>query len=111
MASGPAFGTAGHALQRLLEGVDGQQPEAARHAGEQLDLLDPPRRLAAHVVVVIGLAADHRPQAHDRLIAARLGDVLGRQRQLERTRDVEAVYVPYRRLAPRSPRPGLELVG
>ena len=65
-APGVALGAAGHALERLLHRVDRQHAEPARHAGLELHLLDPASGLAAHVVVVVGLAADHRAEADDR---------------------------------------------
>ena len=77
--------------QRLLHRVDGEHAEAAGHAGLELDVLDPARGLAADVVVVVGLAADHRAEADDRVVAAGLGGVLGDQRQLERAGHVEHV--------------------
>src|ERR1700744_4094813 len=45
--------------QRLLHRVAGDHAEGAGHAGLKLDVLDPPRRLAADEVEVGGLAADH----------------------------------------------------
>ena len=62
---------AARARQRLLHGLDGQHAERARHAGAQLDVLDPARGLVADVVVVVGLAADHRAEAGDAGVAAR----------------------------------------
>ena len=56
--------------ERLLHVLDGQHAERARHAGAQLDVLDPARGLGADVVVVVGLAADHRAEAGDAGVAA-----------------------------------------
>ena len=61
------------ARERLLHRVDRQHAERARHAGAQLDVLDAARGLGADPVVVVGLAADHRAEAGDAVVAARLG--------------------------------------
>ena len=72
---------------------------------------DPARGLGAHVVVVRGLAADHRAEAHDARVAARLGRVLGGQRQLERARHVEHVDVAAPAAAEHLPRARDEPLG
>ena len=83
--------------ERLLHGLDREHAERARHAGRELDVLDPARRLGADVVVVVGLAADHRAEAGDARVAAGLGQVLRRERQLERAGHVEHVDLDPRR--------------
>src|SRR3954447_1664086 len=55
--------------QRLVHVVAGDHAESAGHAGLELDLLDPPRRLGADEVEVVGLAADHDAQAGDAVVA------------------------------------------
>ena len=102
---------AARARQRLLHVRHRQHPERARHAGLQLDRLDPARRLGADVVVVVGLAADDRPQARDARVAARLGEVLGGKRQLEGAGHVERVDVLDARLGERGARPALQAGG
>ena len=79
---------AARARQRLLHVLDGQDAERARHAGAQLDVLDPARRLVADVVVVVGLAADDRAEAGDAGDAAGLGEVERGERQLVGAGDV-----------------------
>ena len=51
--------------QRLLHRVAGDHAEGAGHAGLELHVLDPARRLGADEVVVVGLAADHDAEAGD----------------------------------------------
>src|SRR4051794_4761456 len=81
MAPLVALAAAG-AGQRLVHVLDGQHAERARDAGAQLHVLDPARRLGADVVVVIGLAADDGAEARHAGVAAGLGEVLRRERQL-----------------------------
>src|ERR671939_1002109 len=69
--------------ERLLHRVAGQHAERAGDAGVELHARDPARRLGADVLVVVGLAPDHRAEAGHAREAARLGAVLGGQRQLE----------------------------
>ena len=47
----------------------GQHAEADRHAGLARDRGEPGRRLPGDVLVVVGLAADHRAEGHDRVEA------------------------------------------
>src|SRR5664279_6532637 len=49
--------------QRLLHRLAGEHAEGARHTRVELHAHDPRGALRAHEVVVVGLAADHRPQA------------------------------------------------
>ena len=57
----------------------------------QLHVLDAAGGLAADVVVVVGLAADHRAERDDRRVAAALGRIPADQRQLEGAGHLEAV--------------------
>src|SRR3954451_6305370 len=82
---------AGRARQRLLHVLAGEDAERARDAGVELRLLDATRRLAAHVVVMVGLAADHRAEAGDAREAPGLRGPLGREGELEGARDLEDV--------------------
>src|SRR5438270_13629810 len=91
MPAGVALGATLHTVERLFDRVDREHPEAAGDAGLELHLLDPARRRRADIVVVIGLAADHGPEAHDPVVAARLRGVLCHQRQLERAGYLEWV--------------------
>src|SRR4029079_15730014 len=50
----------------------------------ELDVLDAAGGLGADVVVVVRLAADDRAEAGERRVAAGLGQVLRRERELER---------------------------
>ena len=83
------------ARQRLLHVLDREHAERARDAGRELHVPDPARRLGADVVVVVGLAADHGPEAGDARVAPALGEVLRRRRQLERARHVVDVGLPH----------------
>src|SRR5919109_5216401 len=51
--------------QGLLQGLAGDDAEGAGDAGGDLDLLNAPRSLRAHVVVVVRLPADHHAEAGD----------------------------------------------
>src|SRR3954471_754268 len=79
---------AARARERLLHALHGEDAERARHARAQLDVLDPARRLGAHVVVVIRLAADDGAEARDAGDAAGLREVESGERQLVRARHV-----------------------
>src|SRR3954452_7734396 len=82
---------AGRARQRLLHVLAGEDAERARDAGVELRLLDAARRLAAHVVVMVGLAADHRAEAGDAREAPGLPGPPRRKGELEGARDLEGV--------------------
>src|SRR6187200_2238276 len=75
--------------ERLIHVLAGQDAERARDAGVELRLLDAARGLAANVVVVVRLAADHRTEARDPGEAPGLRAPLRGERELERTGDLE----------------------
>src|SRR5215218_1313956 len=78
--------------QCLLHRLAGEHAERTRDARIELHLLDAPRRLAAHVVVVIRLAADHRTEAGNAGKPAGLGAPLRGEGQLEGAGDLELVH-------------------
>ena len=80
----PAFSPG--AVEGLLDRLGGQDAEDHRHAGRQPGLHDARGRLAGHVVVVAGLAADDAAQADHRRVLPALGQLPGHQRDLERAR-------------------------
>ena len=88
--------------QRLIHVLDRQHAERARHAGAQLDVLDPAGGLGADVVVVVGLAADDRAEAGHAGVAAGLGQVERGERELEGARDVVDVGLPHAGLGERA---------
>src|SRR3954452_17524437 len=75
----------------LLHRVAREDAEGAGNARRELDALNAPCSLAAHVVVMVRLAADDRPQAGDTREAAGLGAPLRGDRQLEGTGDLVGV--------------------
>ena len=75
--------------QRLLHRVAGDDAEGAGHPGLELDVLDPARGLGADEVVVVGLAADHDPEAGDPGVGPGLRQLLGGEGQLVGARDRE----------------------
>src|SRR5215208_3027574 len=85
-----AFVTPG-SRQGLLHRVAGENPERTRNAGRELRVLDSACSLAAHVVVVIGLTANHRPETGDAREAAGLAAPPGSERQLEGAGDLVRV--------------------
>src|SRR5690349_15369435 len=80
------------ARQRLLHVVHGQHAEAAGDTRVERDAGDSRGRLAAYVVVVVGLAADHGADAGHAAVAAGLGAVLGEERKLVRARHLVHVH-------------------
>jgi len=56
------------------------------HSGVELDLHDSCRGLAGNDLEMKGLAANHTPQAHDRVVLSLLGEGQRGHRQLERAR-------------------------
>ena len=109
--AGVALVAALDARERLLQRIDRQHAEPAGNAGRELDLADAAGGLAADVVVVVGLTADHGPEADDGLVAAALGGVLGGEGQLERARDVVAVDLRDAFVGQRLAGAGLQRIG
>src|SRR5262249_32703753 len=70
------------AVERLLLGVAGQDPEPYRHGGVEGDAGEAVRHRATHVVEVRSATADHRAQRDDRVVPL-LREHLRGQRQLE----------------------------
>ena len=70
---------AASARERLLHRLAREHAERAWHAGVQLHSHQAPRRLRADEVVVVGLAADHGPQAGDAREAAAARGVMSVQ--------------------------------
>src|SRR5262249_51282031 len=70
--------------QRLLHGVGGQYAEGHRQIVAARHLARPGRGLRRDELEVGGLAADHRPEADDRVVAPGHREALRTQRQLER---------------------------
>src|SRR5262249_19612372 len=71
------------ARERLLELPAGEHAEGDRDAGRLRGARDRVGGDAADVVVVVGLAADHRPEADDRV------DVQPRDREARRLRELD----------------------
>src|SRR5689334_12598254 len=74
--------------ERLLHVLDRQDTKRTRNARIERDAEDSPGCGLADVVVVRGLAADHRAETGDAGITTGLRAVLRRQRQLEGARHV-----------------------
>ena len=68
--------------QRLLHRVAGDDAERAGHPGFQLDVLDPAGGLGADEVVVVGLTADHDPEAGHPGVGPGLRQLLGGEGEL-----------------------------
>ena len=74
------------ALEGLVQGVGGEDPEDHRHAGSDLHLLDARGALPGHEVVVTGDPPHNGTEAEDHVHPAGRGESPSDQRQLESTR-------------------------
>ena len=82
--------------ERLLHRVAGDHAEGAGHAGLQLHVLDPARGLGADEVVVVGLAADHDPEAGDPAVGSPVDQLASRRSELVGAGDRELGHVGHR---------------
>src|SRR5439155_16519020 len=77
-------GLATRPRHRLVERVGGEDAEHHRYPGVELRPHQPGRALPCHLLVVAGLAADHRAQGDDGVVLTRLRRPQAHQRELER---------------------------
>lgn len=79
------------ALDRLLEGVAGEDPEDDGDAGAAADLGDPPGRFAGDVIEMGGVAAEDAAEADDGVGGAASGDATRRGGEFEGAGDPDDV--------------------
>src|ERR1700733_11697910 len=85
--------------QRLLHARAREHAKRARYAGIQLHAHHAVGRLTADEIVVVGLAANDRPQARDSGEAPARGGVASCERKLERTGHIEDLHQRVARVA------------
>lgn len=73
-------------IQRLLEGVGGEDPEGTGNTGLQGNLLQTPSRLPGHVLEVGSLPTNHGAETYNSVELSRVREPSRRKWQLEGTR-------------------------